>query len=503
MPSTRDTPPEQPGQSPTNYLKALALVIAATVAGELLHTYTPLPNLVIFYLLAVVLAALKLGLRPAIFAAVAGTLAFDFFFIPHRLSFTLLDKEYLPTFFGLLLVSLVISTLVATARKRADALFDREAETASLYRLSRDLAAAPDHQALYAAVVRNAEASIAAQAAIFHAAEQITAPAAASSGMIFTAAELATIERACTTGHRSLTPADSATEQESLVCLPLMQAGSCMGVLALRQPLPGSRSQRLVEGLIAQTASTLQRIELWHQAEQAQVIQARASFERALLSSISHDLRTPLVSITGALSTLRDKLERLPEATRRELLDTACSEAERLNKFVGNLLDMTRIEAGSVHSNAELCELQELVGCALNVLEQRIGTRRIAVDLPAELPLVMIDLALMTQVVVNLLDNALKYSPPEGVISISAHLDTPWVVLVVADQGPGIPEHDLQRVFEKFYRTPVPEGAGGTGLGLSICKGFVEAHGGRITAENRPDGGVRMLVQLPLGVSGL
>lgn len=481
-----------------NYLKAVALVVAATAAGELLHTYTSPPNLMMFYLLAVVLAALKLGIRAAVLTAVAGTLTFDYFFIPARFTFTLLDKEYLPTLLGMLMISLVISRLVATARERADALFEREAETASLYRLSRDLASAADHQSMYAAVVRNTESFIAAQVAIFHAAEQLTVPAAASSGMSFAPAELLTIDMACKSGQRAISPAAADDDAEGLACLPLVQAGCVRGVLALRGSLPGSLSQRLVEGIIAQTASALQRIDLSHQAEQAQIVQTRSNFERALLNSISHDLRTPLVSITYALSTLLEKQDQLPETTRRILLETAYSEANRLNKFVGNLLDMTRIEAGAILLNAEACDLQELIGCALVALEQKLGTRQVSVALPEEQPPLMIDLVLMTQVLVNLLDNALKYSPPESTISISAYREPPWFVLEVADRGPGIPEEELQRVFDKFYRIPVPEGAGGTGLGLSICKGLVEAHGGRIEAKNRPDGGARLLVQLPI-----
>jgi len=490
---------DNPTNSLTNYFKALALVAVTTMAGNLLHSHIPLSNLVMLYLLTVVLAALKLGLHPAIMTAVTSNLAFYHFFIPSGPSLMLLDKEYLSTFIGLLITSLVIATLVATARKQTDDLFERETETASLYRLSRDLAAAPDPHALYSAVVRNAESSIAAQVAIFHAAEQITAPAAATSGMSFTDAELATIDWTCKSGHRSITSAKSNDESGNLVCLPLVQAGSCVGVLVLREPLPGSTSQRLLEGIIAQTASTLQRIELSHQAEQAQLLQTRANFERALLSSISHDLRTPLVSVTGALTTLRDKHHQMSEESRFILLDTACNEADRLNKFVGNLLDMTRIEAGVIQMNSELCDLQELIGCALNAMEKRIGVRKIRVELSEELPLVMIDLVLMTQVLANLLDNALKYSSREDEISILAYLDGSWAVLEVADHGPGIPEQDLNRVFDKFYRIPIPEGAGGTGLGLSICKGIVEAHGGRIKAVNHPEGGVRMLVQLPRG----
>jgi two-component system sensor histidine kinase KdpD len=485
-----------------NYLKACALVGIATVAAELLHPYTSASNLMMLYLFAVVLSALKLGLRPAILTTVIGTLAFDFFFIPMRLSFTLFDREYLPTFVGLAIVSLVISKLVSTARERADALFEREAETTSLYGLSRDLAAAAsDHHALYAAVVRNAEASIAVQAAIFHAVDLIAAPAAASSGMNFTDAELSTIDWSFKNGQRFISPDESVDEEDNLVCLPLVQAGRCLGVLALRGSLPGSGSQRLVEGIVAQTASALQRIELSHQAEQAQIMRTRADFEQALLNSISHDLRTPLVSVTYALSSLLEKQDELSGEARRVLLETAYSEANRLNKFVGNLLDMTRIEAGAILPNSEMCDVQELIGCALHSLEKQIGMRKITVVLPDDQPLVMIDLVLMTQVLVNLLDNALKYSPQESGISITTCCEKSWMVLEVADNGQGIPEQDLKRVFEKFHRIPVPEGAGGTGLGLSICKGFVEAHGGTIEARNRPDGGVRMLVRLPLGVT--
>ncbi|HTG82124.1 MAG TPA: ATP-binding protein, partial [Geobacteraceae bacterium] len=171
---------------------------------------------------------------------------------------------------------------------------------------------------------------------------------------------------------------------------------------------------------------------------------------------------------------------------------------ERLNRFVGNLLDMTRLEAGAIKPKEELSDVQDLAGCALAAIEQRLGRRRIELTIPGGLPLVRMDLALMTQVLVNLLDNALKYSPPESSITLSARVDGAVLVMEVADRGPGVPEADLHRVFDKFYRVPVPEGAGGTGLGLAICKGIVEAHGGKIRAENRAGGGLRVIVTLPV-----
>jgi two-component system sensor histidine kinase KdpD len=483
------------------YLKSLALVMAATAASQLAFQFLSPANLVMIYLLAVVLAATRLGLKPAIMTAFLSVLAFDFFFVPPRFTFSVYDTEYLITFAALFTVGVVISTLVAKSSERAETIREREVQTTSLYYLSRDLAAAPNITAILDAAIRNFGESFNANLAILLPEGERLEIKAASRELHLDIKELAVADWA----FRNRKAAGRGTEtlgSAALLYLPLQTSTSVLGVMGVKLAEDAAyaypQNRRLLDAFTSQVTLAIERVKLGKQAEQAQILQARETLERALLSSVSHDLRTPLVSIIGALDTLRENVHTLVDKARRELLDTACEEAERLNRFVGNLLDMTRLEAGALTWKEELSDIQDLVGCALAALEQRIGARKIEVQLPANLPLVRMDMALMTQVLVNLLDNALKYSLPESDIRIAARMDNGRLTLEVSDRGPGVPESDLKRVFDKFYRIPVPEGAGGTGLGLSICKGIVEAHGGKIRAENRAGGGLRVIVTLPV-----
>jgi two-component system sensor histidine kinase KdpD len=374
-------------------------------------------------------------------------------------------------------------------------------QTASLYYLSRDLAASADINAVLKAMVTNVEEALGAQVVILLPEGERLDILAASEGLALNIKEQAVADWAFRNNH----PAGRATDtlvSADLIYLPLQTPTSVLGVMGIRLEnqlaYHSQENRRLMDAFATQAAMAMERIRFSRQAGQAQILQARENLERALLNSISHDLRTPLVTVTGVLSSLREEGSHLSVRARQELLDTACSEAERLNRFVGNLLDMTRIEAGAIRLNIEPCDVQDLVGCALAAIEQRIGDRRIHVNLADELPPVSMDLVLMTQVLVNLLDNAHKYASAESSIEVAATKDNGWLSLEVADRGPGVPEHDLKLVFDKFYRIPIPEGAGGTGLGLSICKGIVEAHSGKIFAENRTGGGLRIVIRLPL-----
>jgi len=236
-------------------------------------------------------------------------------------------------------------------------------------------------------------------------------------------------------------------------------------------------------------------------AEQAALDRRHADEERlrnALLSSVSHDLRTPLGVITGAVSTALETPD-LAEPARRELLQSAQEEAQRLHRLVSNLLDITRLESGALDLHTEWTPLEEVVGAALNRREMATEAHRVRVSLPEDLPLVAMDGVLMEQLLLNLLDNALKYSPPGSPVDIKAWAAGKSLTLSVSDQGPGIPEGEEERIFEKLARGQAASNRPGAGLGLAICKGIVTAHHGRIQAVNHPHGGAQFLVTLPLG----
>jgi two-component system sensor histidine kinase KdpD len=483
------------------YLKSLILVLGTSLVCEPAHRYLAPTNLVMVYLLAVVLASTRLGRKPAILTAFLSVIAFDFFFVPPRFTFAVTDTEYFITFIALFTVGVVISTLVSQSRERAEAIREREVQTASLYYLSRDLAVSSDLSGIVDAMVRNIEESLGAQIAVLLPEGERLEVKKSSIDLTLNQKESAVADWAFKNGS----PAGRGTDtlvSAGLLCLPIVTAGNALGILGVKlkdeADYTSPLSRRLLQAFATQAALAIERVHLSKQAEQAQVLEARETLERALLNSISHDLRTPLVSITGALGALIDKKSPLEAETRDDLLAAAWEEAGRLNRFVGNLLDMTRLESGALKLKQVPCDVQDLFGCALAALDSQLGTRKIEVRVPPQLPLIKMDMVLMTQVVVNLLDNALKYTPRNSPVELAAELADHTLALAISDRGPGIPVPELGRVFDKFFRVPVPEGAGGTGLGLSICKGIVEAHGGSIQAKNRDGGGLQMLVTIPV-----
>jgi two-component system sensor histidine kinase KdpD len=281
------------------------------------------------------------------------------------------------------------------------------------------------------------------------------------------------------------------------VCLPLQTAGEPIGVLALipRRGRFDAEQRSRLEALSTQGALALERAVLAREAEASALRAKTEEMRSSLLSAVSHDLRTPLAAITGAVSALRDESARITGEQRGDLLATIAEEAERLERLVGNLLEMTQVESGSLRVRREWVPLEEIVGAALTRMERSLGARPIRVSMAPELPLLSVDPVLFQQVFVNLLENALKYTPPGSEIEIEGGARGDGVTIEVKDRGPGIPPGDEARVFEKFYRGAHPAVAG-AGLGLAICKGIVEAHGGTIEAENRAGGGALFRIVL-------
>ncbi|MBS1183025.1 MAG: kdpD, partial [Proteobacteria bacterium] len=286
--------------------------------------------------------------------------------------------------------------------------------------------------------------------------------------------------------------------------MPLRTGRTAIGVIGLDNDKPGPlltpEEQRLFDALADQAAVAIERTLLVADVEQARIAAEADRLRTALLSSISHDLRTPLAGILGAAGTLNDYASSLPDADRTELVSTIIEESERLHRFIGNLLDMTRLESGATQPNASLHFPGDIIGSALRRAGRLLARHKLDVALPADLPMLKVDAVLLEQVVFNLLDNAAKYAPATSTIAVQGWRDGGHVLLRLVDEGPGIPPDDLERVFDSFYRVQKTDHVpAGTGLGLSICRGFVEAMGGTITATNRPDrSGAVFTIRLPI-----
>jgi two-component system sensor histidine kinase KdpD len=508
-----DRPAMPPEENPlrlhsplSRYLGSLLLVAGATALGFMIGGRLEPTNLVMLYLLIVVIAAIYLGRGPAILTSILGVLAFDFFFVLPYFTFAVSDTQYVITFIALFLVGMVISQLTARAREQADAAQQREAETAELYDLSRDLAAAAELDVILRALIKHCEQTFGREIVVLLPEGNRIVSRLASAGLSLSDEELAVGDWVYRHGepagrHTNTLPA------AQLRYLPLKTAQGVVGVLGVGKPgtaehdlTPAQR--RLMEAFANQAAQAIERVRLAEEARQIKLLQAAEKLQNALLNSISHDLRTPLVSITGALTSLEEQSDSLDDENRRSLIITAREEADRLNRLVGNLLSMTRIESGAITLHCEPGDIQDVIGTALEQLGKRVADHDIKVNVPEDFPLIPMDFTLIVQVVVNLLENAVKYSPRGSLIEVTASLQDAKTRLEIADRGVGIPPEDLMRVFDKFYRVRRPESVSGTGLGLSISKGIVEAHRGNIFARVRPGGGTIIVMELPLANGG-
>jgi two-component system sensor histidine kinase KdpD len=483
------------------YLASIALVIIVTFFGVFIKRTIAPTNIVIFYILIVVTTAVWWGRGPAVMVSILSVLLFDYFLIPPYLSFTVSDFQYIFTFIGLLIVGLVISTLASKTRHQAIKAQEKEAQITILYRLSKDLAVSDSLENALHTIRMNV-------GQIFNCHTAIFLPAGSGIELSSFDSEFPTEEheRAIATWvFKNEKEAGWSTDilpDAKAYYLPLKTSQGAFGVLGVffKEGKEGldPRENSLLSALASQAAVAIQRIKLFEISRQMELIRETEKLQAALLNSISHDLRTPLVSITGALSSLLEDSSSLDSEMRKELLKTAYEESGSLNRLVGNLLDMTRVEAGTLKINAKLCDLRDVVGTSLQALKDKIEKRDVRINIPQNMPELPMDFTLIMRVFVNLVDNAVKYSNQDTPIEITAKLMDNEVKIEVKDKGFGIPEEDITRIFDKFYRAVKPRQITGTGLGLSICKGIAEAHGGRIFAENNPDKGATLTVILPL-----
>jgi two-component system, OmpR family, sensor histidine kinase KdpD len=483
------------------YAWSVSLVLVTTLLGELTRDRLEPTNIAMFYLLVVVIAAARWGRGPALVTSVLGVLAFDYFLVPPYRSLTVASIHYIFTFIGLLVVGLVISTLASRMREQTIEARRREALTAALYRLSTNLANATAFEDVLEAIRKDVGDILSSDTVIYM-------PAAGSIKPISVAPGFPVNDRAIRCAQRAFETAESTRDTEGQPTgrdsryVPLRAPSGVIGVLGIHfrttEQRPTRDEENMLNALVNQASIAIQRAKLAEEARQVELMKQTEKLQSALLSSISHDLRTPLASITGTLTALRDQRRELDDSAREELLRTANEESERLNRLVENLLDMTRMEARALRIIKKPCDLRDVIAASLEHLRETIGSRPIRITIPPDIPEVPIDLSFMIKVFTNLIDNALKYSPAESPIEIGAHVSGDEVRIDVTDRGIGIPDNDLKRIFDKFYRAEQPRRASGTGLGLSICKGIVEAHGGTISAANNEDVGAMFTIMLPL-----
>jgi two-component system, OmpR family, sensor histidine kinase KdpD len=485
------------------YLQGLGLVALATLLGQLIHGVFAPTTIAMLYLLSVVITAYLWGLGPSILVSVVGVLAFDFFHVPPYLTFRVADTQYVFTFLVLLLVGVIISFLALRVRRQTESARRRERQTAALYSLGRDLAVSSDLESYILAITKRARETFGHDAMIFLPDPQNreTLQPSGERNIAIDENELAAavwaFQHQRIVGHGTDTLPNTKARY-----LPMVTARGTVGVMAIsatdiKEELT-IEQERLLEAYADLAAVAIESILLANEAQNAQVLRNTEKLQTALLNAVSHDLRTPLVSVIGVLSSLQEKGMHLDDVAKMNLIQVAREEAERLNHLITNLLDVSRIEAGAIKMSRQPYDVQDLVGAALEQLGSRAGARPINMEILAELPFVSVDFGLIVQTLVNVLDNALKYSPDGSPIDIRARQVGQEMQIDIADRGIGISPQDVSHIFDKFYRIQRPNNVTGTGLGLSICKGIIEAHGGRIAAENRSGGGTIIRLVLPL-----
>lgn len=485
-----------------DYALALVATLLATALAWAVSSVLPLPNISLVFLAAVLLVAVRSSLGPALACAALSFLTYDFLFIPPNFSFSIQREEDVLTLLFFLLMAALTGNLAARQRRQLQALRDTQEETSELLDLSRKLTAATDRQAVISAAAQHLEGWSDVQLCLLNRDGQGGWKVETGGPQQFTEAERAAADWAWQHDQ----PAGKGTGT-----LPLgrwwwwplsVEDGplALLGVCAKEgQSLSGQR-RRLLTALSQPLAQALARAQLADDLEAARLHGETEQLRSALLASVSHDLRTPLTAMRGSIDSLLALGEAIPLEDRRELLEGTRDEAERLDRYIQNLLDMTRLGHGALKLARDWVSPADIVGSSLNRLRAVLAPLQVSTEVPAELPLLYVHAALIEQALVNVLENAARFSPSHGRLQLRAGADEQEIFFAVSDEGPGIPEEDRAKIFDMFYTAARGDRGGqGTGLGLAICQGMVGAHGGRISVADGIDGrGTCITLHLPL-----
>ncbi len=484
---------------PNMYLWGLLSVTLCTGAAHLLGKYLAPVDQIMIYLMGVVIVAAKFGRGPSIVFSLLAITAFNFFFIEPGRGFNIHNPSYMLTFGVMVITSVVISTQALQLKMQAFFARRKERDTQSLYMLTKELASTRGHESISETAAKQIAENFDVDAVIW---------LAFGDDLKVIYGQLPeedikeeTVARwAFTNGHVAGYGTATMPSAKGLY-FPIVAASGILGVLGALPKVSERIFQpeeiSLIETFASLLASALERASSAETAEKSRVEAESEKLRNILLSSVSHDLRTPLASITGASSSLLLDDKNLSPATQRELVKSINQEAARLSRIVTNLLDVTSLESGSIKLNKQPYYVQELIGSVLLRLEHQIEKYNVIIDVKHDLPLVFIDGVLIEQVLTNLLENAVKYTPENSTVKILAKKSHDDLVISIEDNGKGIPAGNESKIFDKFYTSEHKDKHKGSGLGLAICHGIIAAHHGKIWAENRPEGGARFSFTLP------
>jgi two-component system, OmpR family, sensor histidine kinase KdpD len=486
------------------YLVSLVAVAGALAVGHVIYPWLGIENVDLVFLTAIVAVAVRFGLWPSLFASVVASLGYNFFFMEPTYTFTIADPNNVAAFVFFIFMAVLVSNVAARVRAQAMTAVGRARTTESLYAFSRKLAAVGTlDDVLWASAYQTALMLKVRVVLLLPENGTITVRAGYPPEDMLDEADLAAAKWAWQNDRSAGCGSDTLPGAKRLF-LPMRTGRGVLGVVGIDSDKPGPLftpdERRLLDALIDQSALAIERVHLVEDMDKVKRTIETDRLRSALLTSISHDLKTPLAAVLGAAETLRDLASNLTDAQKADLLATIIDESERLNRFIANLLDMTKLESGAVAPNASLMDVREIVGSALRRAGKILGRHHVELALAGDLPMVELDAVLFEQVLFNLLDNAAKYAPSGSTIRVQAWRDNEFVALQIEDEGEGIPPDQLERIFDKFHRVEKTDQVrAGTGLGLAISRGFVEAMNGTVTAANRADrSGAQFTIRVPI-----